>query len=62
MLRADRYRGSDQCNGHDSGRSLVLPLYHVDAFDWVDAATRELAGKFLREGEICICYESSAER
>jgi len=62
MFRADGYRGSNQCNGHDSRRSLVLPLHHVDAFDWVDAATRELAGKLLREGEICICYESSTER
>lgn len=62
MLRADRYRGSHQCNGHDSRRSLVLPLHHVDAFDWVDTATRELAGKLLRKGEIGIRYESSTER
>lgn len=62
MFRADGYRGSHQCNGHDSRRSLVLSLHHVDAFDWVDAATRELAGKFLREGKICIGYESSTER
>ncbi|EHK75193.1 hypothetical protein SM0020_24835 [Sinorhizobium meliloti CCNWSX0020] len=62
MLRADRYRGSHQCNGDDSRRSLVLSLHHVDAFDWVDATTRELAGKLLRKRQIGVCYESSTER
>lgn len=62
MFRADGYRGSHQCNGHDSRRSLVLSLHHVDAFDWVDATTRQLGGKLLREGKIGVCYESSTQR
>jgi len=62
IVRADGYRGSHQCNGHDNRRSLILPLHHADAFDWVDTATRELGGKLLRKREIRIRYESSTER
>ena len=50
IVRAHGDGSSDQCNGDDGGRSLVLLLNHVDALDWVNAAPGQLAGVFLRKG------------